>query len=578
MLKKKLILLVSLTILVSLSAAITSKYYSNFSPYTETKDPSIYNLKKGGSWDLTNISIFIDDSDPNYNWSKTVSENDWCSGTGTVSDPYLIENVTIDSYYSGTCIEIRNSNNFFRIQNCSLYNSGSGYWDGGVTLNNTSNGEITGCQFSNHNSHSILVRNSVNITIIKNNIKNCANGIMFLDSNNSLIAENYLYEISGSGVHFARSFENTIENNKIRHATNYNGVYLSLSGSANNSISGNIIGGIYLWDWESNIGEGIRLRNSNATTITENIFIHISDCIFLEFDSSNNFLYKNYFNSNNIYPCRDLGIDNSWDNGSIGNYWRYYTYITNGYDSNDDGIGDIPYNFSNSIDPYPIWREFPNLSITSPDYESIHSSPPDFAVTISGGQDIEGIFYTLNYTEKRYYTTSEGTINSDGWYALPDGLLILVFFVNDSYGLRSYETRAIFKGSGSDTPYPLILIIGGISLVILLASGLILRKKVILRKLYTVDKNTQFKIRKSVLNFGIKGGRLEIKEIAEETGKDRTIIIPVVKEMIKNKEIDAEYFKSSKSIVYNRQTASGEIDELIEEFKKWEEEKPGKTI
>ena len=157
-------------------------------------------------------------------------------------------------------------------------------------------------------------------------------------------------------------------------------------------------------------------------------------------------------------------------------------------------------------------------------------------------------------------------------------LYALSFFVNDSFGLRSYETRAIFKDSGSDTPYPLILIIGGISLVILLALGIILRKKVILRKLYTVDKNTQFKIRKSVLNFGIKGGRLEIKEIAEETGKDRTIIIPVVKEMIKNKEIDAEYFKSSKSIVYNRQTASGEIDELIEEFKKWEEEKPGKII
>ena len=31
--------------------------------------------------------IFIDDINPNYNWSKIASENFWCTGSGTLNDP-----------------------------------------------------------------------------------------------------------------------------------------------------------------------------------------------------------------------------------------------------------------------------------------------------------------------------------------------------------------------------------------------------------------------------------------------------------------------------------------------------------
>ncbi|GAG66746.1 unnamed protein product, partial [marine sediment metagenome] len=58
----------------------------------------------------------------------------------------------------------------------------------------------------------------------------------------------------------------------------------------------------------------------------------------------------------------DDGLYNTWDNGSIGNYWGNYT----GVDLNDDGIGDTPYVVSvwmpapgqtGSIDNYPIWDD-----------------------------------------------------------------------------------------------------------------------------------------------------------------------------------------------------------------------------
>ncbi|MFX1557691.1 MAG: hypothetical protein ACFFC9_10595, partial [Promethearchaeota archaeon] len=60
--------------------------------------------------------IFIDDEDPNFNWSK-IAENAWCSGLGTWDNPYIIENVIIDGYGSSYCIKIQNSSKYFVLKN-----------------------------------------------------------------------------------------------------------------------------------------------------------------------------------------------------------------------------------------------------------------------------------------------------------------------------------------------------------------------------------------------------------------------------------------------------------------------------
>ena len=82
-------------------------------------------LQSSYYWDLTGFPIFIDDDDPSYNWAITAATKDWCSGSGTWIDPYLIENVTINGQNSGSCIFIRGSSVFFVIKNCSLSNSGN---------------------------------------------------------------------------------------------------------------------------------------------------------------------------------------------------------------------------------------------------------------------------------------------------------------------------------------------------------------------------------------------------------------------------------------------------------------------
>jgi len=80
-------------------------------------------------------------------------------------------------------------------------------------------------------------------------------------------------------------------------------------------------------------------------------------------------------------------------------------------------------------------------------------------------------------------------------------------------------------------------------------------------------------IKKTILDLGTKFTRLEVKEIGEKCKVDKITIIKVIKEMIENQEIYAEYFKSSNSVAFNQQANINEIDKLMEAYKDWEEKK-----
>jgi len=84
--------------------------------------------------------IFIDDNDINYNWSKTNSTNNWCTGNGTLTNPYVIYNITIDGGGVDNCLEIRNSEVHFKIIGCTFKNSGSK--KSGIYLQDVINGSI----------------------------------------------------------------------------------------------------------------------------------------------------------------------------------------------------------------------------------------------------------------------------------------------------------------------------------------------------------------------------------------------------------------------------------------------------
>ena len=85
-------------------------------------------------------------------------------------------------------------------------------------------------------------------------------------------------------------------------------------------------------------------------------------------------------------------------------------------------------------------------------------------------------------------------------------------------------------------------------------------------------------VRKTILELGIKYSRLKISEIAEKSKAFQTNIITIVKNMIKNNEIYAEYFESSQSVAFNLQANIAEIDSLMGIYEKWETERIGKKL
>jgi len=200
-----------------------------------------YELKYSKSWDLT--PIFIDDSNPNYNWDKTATDNEWCSGNGTWSNPYIIENVTINGQTVGNCIEIRNSDVHFILHNCTIYNSGSLAC---IYMNSVSNGHIFKNEISTYADvyvyEGIFLDLCHNLTIRENNVRG---SIVISESLNNSIIQNTIIDddlISGGIILEMHSENNTVQGNLIVNSY-YHGVYggITVVFVSNNTIIDNLL-------------------------------------------------------------------------------------------------------------------------------------------------------------------------------------------------------------------------------------------------------------------------------------------------------------------------------------------------
>ena len=199
----------------------------------------------------------------NSGWSAVKSAG-ICTGEGTYSNPYVIEDLEIDGGGSGSCIEIRSSNVFFIIENCSLYNSGGiGYGDAGIRLYNVENGILSQNNCSNNKFGISILESCENILVQGNIISGSTeSGIYLVYSYSNYIKENLIINSGDEGMLLIDGFYNKILNNTI----NFNArVGIQLQGiSNNNNISGNYISGSSV---------GIFLSASTyCNTVTNNIF------------------------------------------------------------------------------------------------------------------------------------------------------------------------------------------------------------------------------------------------------------------------------------------------------------------
>jgi parallel beta-helix repeat protein len=201
------------------------------------------NLRTSNFWNLTGTTIFIDDQDPNYNWSKTANDNDWCSGLGTKETPYLIENVSINALNFDRSITIVNSKAHFIIKNCSIINSED---VAGISLNNVTNGLIISNNCSN-NRRGILLRDCHNNSLQENHLFNNNEDGIFLQNSNftEILRNNISYSMQGIALE-AICNNNTISLNKIAEC-DLMGIALDYGNNSYNLISDNEIKDIHMY-------------------------------------------------------------------------------------------------------------------------------------------------------------------------------------------------------------------------------------------------------------------------------------------------------------------------------------------
>ncbi|MFX0005964.1 MAG: nitrous oxide reductase family maturation protein NosD [Promethearchaeota archaeon] len=321
--------------IISVSIIVMSFIFLGISTYFV-----IFNEENGENGvENREIPIYIDGSGTNnWNWAST---QPWCQGSGTLADPYIIENLILDANGSESCILIKNSNVYFTIQNCKMFNA----LYGGIWLVNVHNCEILNNDIFN-NSQGVKLDNCEQSYLFENRIHYNEIGIHIEKCGFTNISENLILNNINSGINITESGGIAICNNTL----NFNCFAIAQRFSN------------YSWIYYNNINNntvGLNLYLVADFQITQNILKSNNYYGMYIRASTRNLICLNEFVNNMINAFEGSGTNNQWNFTDIGNFWSDYS----GVDADDDGIGDTPYLISGSTgsyDYYPIWDDGPN--------------------------------------------------------------------------------------------------------------------------------------------------------------------------------------------------------------------------
>lgn len=450
------IISILLIFLVGFCPYLNLGYIYNTNTNIYSFDDKLSNLKTSGTYENITIDTLRWN---NWTWAET---QEWCSGIGTLENPYIIQGhaLGIDNFKDG--IKINNSQDvYFIIQECTLFWDGSPHlFEVGISILNSTKGTII-----NNTIHGIYygiyIDECEQINIVNNRIYSTTTGIAIYNSESCSMDENTISQTGLHGIYLSDSEQNTIKNNVV-YDCDY-GIYLSNSDDnevfgntaddndiagiklrfsnfnnitdndsmgnldgihieeecdnnsvVNNDFSNNNIGiEMYYSDLNHIIGNimnnndyyGLRLEVCENNTVTGNVVKNNTQYgMYIEMESHNNSFRENYFLQNGVHAWNE-GLDNDWNSTTIGNYWDNHT----GPDvSPQDGIVDVPYTYFAggivTIDFLPIAEDgVPQITFDSPSGgSSFGNNAPTIMVRVVDSTPVE-MWYTLdggihNYT------------------------------------------------------------------------------------------------------------------------------------------------------------------------------------
>lgn len=256
-----------------------------------------------------------------------------------------------------------------------------------------------GCTVSNCIINTIYKSGAISIRSSYNSISNCTiNGI----------------DTSHEGVKIQAAY-NVVENCDIQDFAN--GI-LAIYGTNNKILNCNLL--------NNEVAIDFRISSNNNLVNGCNIYSNLQSMRLWQ-NSNKNLVYLNNFWKNTLSILDES--NNSYDDGTQGNYWDQYQ----GQDSNNDGIGDTPYTISEGkVDRYPI------ISMILPDIVT----PPANVKHISSKSDNTPSF---TWGESLY---SKGI---KGYYVKIDNNVEVFIGVNTSWtssktlsdGVHTFYVRAV---------------------------------------------------------------------------------------------------------------------------------------
>ena len=246
---------------------------------------NIYNFNTGNSENSTDYNVDYNLDNKNLKISavseKIHIDNNWtaakaagiCTGNGIYSDPYVIEDLVIDGGGSGSCILIENSIVYFKIENCTVYNSGLSWGDAGIELSNV-----------------------INSLIITNNCSSNYHGIYLSSSDDNNVSGNTVNSNKYGGIYVNGGYNNTVSGNNASY-NKYFGISLPYSDYnflLGNTVKNNIYYGVLLVESRNNIIKGNFLINNDV-----GIYIQYSLHYSNNFQGAGNEISDNIFIGNN---------------------------------------------------------------------------------------------------------------------------------------------------------------------------------------------------------------------------------------------------------------------------------------